>query len=161
MPTLRPSHRLTVLAAALLTSTLLPACDAIMGKEVARLPINAISTPGQDAPREVTVELKKGDEVAVWSEMDMSYQGEVQLQFQVQVLRDGQPFEQLAFDPREKNLSIKEVKTNMNGDVSWSFAGRNRSLQIPETGRYTFRGRLLAQPAQGPEIRKAELVLRR
>lgn len=152
---------LRVLAATLLAATLLPACDAIMGKEVARLPINALSAPGQDAPKEVTVELKKGEEVAVWSEMDMSYQGEQQLQFQLAVLRDGQPFEQLAFDPREKDLSIKEVKTNVNGDVSWSFAGRNRTLRIPETGRYTFRGRLLAQPAHGPEIRKAELVLRK
>lgn len=155
---LRSSPRLATLLAATL---LLPACDALMGQEVGRLPINTISAPGKDAPREVTVELKKGEEVAVWSEMDLSYQGQQQLQFQLAVLRDGQPVEQLSFDPREKNLSIKEVKTNVNGAVSWSFAGRNRTLRIPATGRYTFRGRLLAQPAHGPNIRKAELVLRK
>lgn len=149
------------MATLLLATTFLPACDAIMGKEVARLPINAISAPGRDQPRETTVPLRKGDKVSVWSEMDMSYQGQVQLQFQVAVLRDGQPFEQLAFDPRDKNISLKEVKTQVNGAVNWSFTGRNAVLTAPADGAYTFRGRLLAQPAHGPDIRKAELVLRR
>jgi hypothetical protein len=153
-------NRLAVLAL-LAAPVLLTACDALLGKEIARLPINALSAPGRDQPREVVVQLKKGDKVAVWSEMDLRYQGELRLEFQVQVLRAGQPVQQLAFDPRDKNISLKEVKTDLNGAVSWSFTGKNAELIAPADGAYTFRGRLLAQPAHGPDIRKAELVLRR
>ncbi|RAK69953.1 hypothetical protein DLM85_03615 [Hymenobacter edaphi] len=145
----------------LLAAAFLPACDALLGQEVARLPINALSAPGKDQPQEVTVALKKGETVAVWSEMDMRYKGEQRLEFQLTVLQNGQPFQQLAFDPRDKNLSLKEIKADNNGDVSWSFTGKNTELTIPADGRYTFRGRLLAAPAHGPDIRKAELVLRR
>lgn len=150
-----------LLPALLLATPLFSACDAIMGKEVARLPINAVSAPGKVVEKEVTVPLKKDDKIALWSEMDMSYQGEVKLVFQVQVLQNGQPFQQMAFDPREKNFSVKEVKKNINGDVDWSFMGKNAELTIPLNGNYTFRSRLLAEPAHGPEIRKAELVLRK
>lgn len=156
-----PLTRWLLPAVLLLSAPLFCACDALMGKEVARLPINAPSAPGRLVEKEVTVPLKKDDKVALWSDMDLSYQGQAQLMFHVQVLQNGQPFQQLAFDPREKNFSVKEVKKDINGAVDWSFTGKNAELTIPADGNYTFRGRLLAQPANGVQLRKAELVLRK
>jgi hypothetical protein len=147
------------LAVALLVAGSLSSCDALLAKEIARLPVS-ISTPERDGLKEVTLQLQQGDEVAVWSDMDMSYQGDVPLQFQMQVLQNGQPFQQLAFDPREKNISIKEVRTEINGSVNWSFSGKNGELRIPASGAYTFQARMLA-PASGVLLRKAEVVLRK
>jgi hypothetical protein len=161
MPKLFRFRRRLVPAVLLLAPALLTACDALIGKEIARLPLNALSTPGQEVAKEASVQLPKGAEVALWSDMDLSYEGEVGLQMQVQVLQDGRPFRQLAFDPREKNLSIKEARTSVNDKVSWSFSGKNATLLVPAAGRYTFRARLVAEPGAAPQIRKAELVLRR
>ncbi|RTQ45993.1 hypothetical protein EJV47_22810 [Hymenobacter gummosus] len=154
-------RRLPSSALLLFAPFLLSACDALMGKEVARLPVNALSAPGRDVVRATTVQLQQGDKVALWSEMDVGYQGEAQLEFQVQLLQNGQPVQRLAFDPREKDISLKEVKTSVNGDVNWSFTGRNASFVVPATGAYTLKARLVAIPHATVQLRKAELVLRR
>jgi hypothetical protein len=139
---------------------LLAGCDALMGKEVARLPINEVSTPGHEVAKEATVPLKKGAEIALWSDMDLAYEGEAPVRFQVQVSKDGQPFKQLELDPTEKNVTIGEVKTDVNGSVNWRFSGKNAELVVPEAGSYTFKAILVA--ANNPTLRvsKAELVIK-
>ncbi|MET4104939.1 hypothetical protein [Hymenobacter sp. UYP22] len=158
LSTIRTSRPL--LATLLLTAPL-GACDALLGKEIARLPVNQISTPQQEVAKETTVKLQKEDKVAIWSEMDMEYQGEAPLRFQVVVLKNGRPFNQLEFDPTQKNVSMNEVKTDLNGNISWSFSGKNTELTVPENADYTFKARLIAAPNPSLKLRKAELVLKK
>lgn len=151
-----------VAALAVCCATLpLTACDALLGQEIARLPINAVSTPGHDIVKQASVKLHKQDKLALWSEMDMSYQGEVPLRFQVAVLRNGKPYTQLALDPTQKNISVNEMKTEVNGSVTWRFSGKNDELVIPEDGTYLVVARLIAAPNSSLQLRKAELVLKK
>jgi hypothetical protein len=140
---------------------LLSGCDALMGKEVARLPINEVSTTGHEVVKEATVPLKKGDEIALWSDMDFAYEGSSPVRFQVQITKDGAPFKELQLDPTEKNVTIGEVKTNLNGSVNWRFSGKNAELVVPAAGSYTFRARLVAADNPTLRISKAELVLKK
>ena len=139
----------------------LGACDALTGKEVARLPINIVSTAGHEVTRAATLQLQKNDKIALWSDMDLAYSGEAPVRFQVAVTKDGAAFRQLKIDPTDKNITIGEVKTDINGKVSWSFSGKNMELQIPETGSYTFNARLVAAPNPTLQVAQAELVLKK
>ena len=138
---------------------LLASCDALMGKEVARLPINAVSTAGHEVVKEATVQLQKDDKIALWSDMDLAYDGDSPVRFQVQVTKDGAPFKELQLDPTEKNVTIGEVKTDLNGSVNWRFSGKNAELVVPEAGSYTFKAMLVAAANPTLRVNKAELVL--
>lgn len=140
---------------------LLTGCDAMMGKEVARLPINEVSTSGHEVVKEATVQLQKDDKIALWSDMDLAYEGDAPVRFQVRVTKDGAPFKELQLDPTEKNVTIGEVKTNLNGSVKWSFSGKNAELVVPEAGSYTFKAVLVAAPNPTLRVAKAELVLKK
>jgi hypothetical protein len=153
--------RINKLLATLPLVVALGACGSLFGKELARLSINTVSTPGQEVVKEAALALQKGEEVALWSDMDMAYEGEAPVRFQVQVLQNGKPYRQLELDPTEKNVTVGEVKTSVNGKTTWSFTGKNGSLQIPETGTYTFRARLVAAANPTLKITKAELVLKK
>ncbi|UOQ51516.1 hypothetical protein [Hymenobacter cellulosivorans] len=155
------SSSINKLLAALLLAVPLSSCGSLFGKEVARLPINAISTPEQEVVKEAALPLQKGEELALWSDMDMAYEGEAPVRFQVQVLKNGTAFQQLELDPTDKNVTVGEVKTAVNGKTTWSFTGKNGSLTIPETGTYTFKARLVAAANPTLKITKAELVLKK
>jgi hypothetical protein len=142
-------------------AALLGGCDALLGKEVARLPINEVSTAGHEVTKEAAVPLKKGDEIALWSDMELAYEGDAPLRFQVQVLRDGAPYQQLELNPTEKNVTVNEFKTSVNDKVSWRFSGKNAELKIPENGIYTFKARLVAAANPTLKVTKAELVLKK
>jgi hypothetical protein len=139
----------------------LASCDALLGKEVARLPVNEVSTPGHEVVKEATVQLQKDDKIALWSDMDLAYEGNSPVQFQVQVTKDGTPFKQLQFDPTEKNVSIGEVKTDINGSIKWRFSGKNAELVVPAAGSYTFKAILVAAANPTLHVTKAELVLKK
>jgi len=140
----------------------LGACGSMFGKEVARLPINEVSTDGNEVVKEASLQLQKGEEVAVWSDMNLSYEGEQPLRFQIAVTKDGAPFKQLEIDPTEKNLTVGEVKTDMNGKIAWRFTGKNAELKVPDNGTYVFKARLIsATPNPTLKVAKAELVLKK
>jgi hypothetical protein len=140
---------------------LLSGCDALMGKEVARLPINAVSTAGHEAVKEATLQLQKDEKIALWSDMDLAYDGDAPVRFQVQVMKDGALFKELQLDPTEKNLTIGEVKTDINVSVKWSFSGKNAELVVPAAGSYTFKAMLVAAANPTLRVSKAELVLKK
>ncbi|GAB2783561.1 hypothetical protein HNQ93_002322 [Hymenobacter luteus] len=149
------------LLTALLLAAPLSACDNLFGQEVARLPINVISKPGQEVVKETTLQLQQGEELAIWSDMDMAYDGEAPVRFQVQILQNGAPYQQLELDPTEKNVTVGEVKTSVNDKTSWSFTGKSGTLTAPTSGTYTFKARLVAAPNPSLVIKKAELVLKK
>lgn len=139
---------------------LLTACDAITGKEVGRLPINQVSTESNTVIKETTLDLKKGTELKIWSDMDIAYDGDAQLRFRIEVLKDGKEFTSLDIDPTKKNISIGEFHSSINGKNKWSFSGKNGELKIEDDGKYTFKGILVASDNPSLKISKAELVFK-
>jgi hypothetical protein len=141
---------------------LLTGCEALRGKEVARLPVNQISVDSNHRfIQEATLELKKGDKVNIWSEMDMAYEGKVKLQFNIEVQKNKQNMGVLMIDPTRKSLTMGEIKTVFNNKTDWSFSGKNSEFHVEEDASYTFRAILIASPNPTLKIKKAEVVLKK
>lgn len=138
---------------------LLSSCS-LTGDEVGRLEINKVSSKDNLVIKETKITLKKGDKINFWSDMNVTYEGDVALRFRIEILKDNLPYGALEIDPFEKKISIGEIKTDMNGKVKWSFTGKNASLNIDEDGNYTFRGFLMANENSTLEINKAEIAIK-
>ncbi|MBK8228112.1 MAG: hypothetical protein IPK70_13185 [Flavobacteriales bacterium] len=139
---------------------LLPACEAITGKELARLPIESLSTPEDLVMGEATLNLKKDDVIALWSHLDLAYDGVAALRMRVRVVKDDADLQLFELDPMEKNVTIGETKTELNGHTEWSFTGKNGEYTVPEDGAYTFKAILTAEENPSLVLKKAELVLK-
>jgi hypothetical protein len=137
------------------------ACEAMLGKEIGRLPINQVSTEDNMIIKEITLDLVQGDEIGVWSDMDFKYEGDIGIMFRIQVLRNGEELTVIDIDPREKNITIGEVLTDFNGNVDWSFMGKNTTISIDETAPYTFKAGLIANDNGTLQVKKAELVFKK
>jgi len=142
--------------------TLLIGCDALTGEEVARLSINQISSDDNNLIlKETSLNLKKDEEIAIWSDMDIEYEGDVELRFRIEILKNGENFGELEIDPTDKNITIGEVKTSLMGKTDWSFSGKNSEIKIEEDGNYTFKGILVASENPTLKVTKAEIVLKK
>ena len=151
------SRLVTLLMLALLAAS----CSAITGEEIARLKINAVSSSGNFIDDEVTLALKKGDEIALWSDIDMEYDGDVNLRFRIKMFKDGTKTSELEIDPTKKNITIGEVKTKIRNNTKWSFSGKNSEIKIEEDGNYTLKSILVASKNPSLKVNKAELVLKK
>ena len=145
----------------ILTITLI-GCDSITGEEIGRLSINEVST-GNDNKilNEFTVSLKKGDEIGLWSEMDMKYTGEVTLTFKLTMFKNSKRIATIDIDPTDKYITIGEIQKSINGKTDWSFLGKNTSLTIDDDATYTFKGILIATNNPTLQINQAEVVFKR
>lgn len=142
-------------------SLVLAGCDAMLGKEVGRLPINQLSSEGNLVIKETTLDLKKDDEVAIWSDMDIEYEGDVALRFKVEMLKNGEKMGGFEIDPTEKNITTGEIKTTVMDKTSWSFSGKNSEIKIEEDAEYTFKGILVASDNPSLKVTKAEVFFRK
>lgn len=137
-------------------------CSMITGEEIGRLKINKLSTSEENLfEDETTIDLKKDEEIAFWSEMDIEYSNDIQLLFRLRVYKNDEPYGILEIDPFQKNMTLNEVKTSINNDTEWSFTGKNNTLTIKEDGKYTFKGILKGSKNNTLKINKAELVLKK
>lgn len=136
-------------------------CSAITGEEVARLPINEISTENNLVVKEVSLDLKKDEEIAFWSDIDMEYEGDASLRFRVEVLKNGEDFGGFEIDPTDKSMTLGEVRTTIMDKTDWSFSGKNSEVKIEEDGKYTFKAILVSSDNPSLKIEKAELVIKK
>lgn len=144
-----------------LSFTLLTGCG-LTGEEIARLSINEISSDNENLIiKEVMLNLKKDEKIAIWSEMDIEYEGDISLLFRIEILKNGEEFGGLEIDPTDKNMTIGEMRTSFNGKTDWSFTGKNSSIKIEEDGDYTFKAILVASENPTLKVTKAELVLKK
>lgn len=91
-------------------SLVLTGCDAMLGKEVGRLPINQLSAEGNLVIKETTLDLKKDDEIAIWSDMDIECEGDVALRFKVEMLKNGEKMGGFELIPPKRTLLQVRLK---------------------------------------------------
>lgn len=145
-----------------ISTLLLIGCSALTGEEIARLDINEVSIDNNNLViKEASLQLKKEEEISFWSDIDISYDGAVALRFKIEVLRDGINLGVLDIDPTDKNITLGEVKTSLQGKTNWSFTGKNTEYKIEEDGEYTFKGILVASNNPTLKIKKAEVILKK
>jgi hypothetical protein len=112
----------------------------LTGEEIARLPINKISTSyDEKVENEVVLKLKKDEEISFWSEMNIEYSDEAFFEFRLVIYKEDELYAVLLIDPTDKNITIGEVKTTIGAKTKWSFTGKNVELKMEEDGNYTFK----------------------
>ena len=146
----------------IIISVFFTGCDALTGEEIGRLSINQVSVDDNNLIlKEVSLDLKKDDEIAIWSDMDIKYEGDVALRFKIKILKNGKPFGSFEVDPTDKKITIGVTKTSLMGKTNWSFFGKNAEVKINEDGNYTFKGILIASKNETLKVTKAEIVLKK
>jgi len=136
-------------------------CDKHVGEEIARLAINEISTEESLVVKEVALELKAGDEIGIWSDMNIAFEGQVDLRFRIGVTKNGDDYTAIELDPLEKYITLEETKNTLNGKTNWQFIGKNKGLKIDEDATYLFKVIFVASKNPSLEVIKAEVILKR
>lgn len=136
------------------------ACDALTGEEVARMDIHDTSDRELNI-KQATVNLKKGDEVAFWTEMDLEYENDLALRYSVEVWKDSQRLKAFDLDALNTNVRMMEVRTSFGNKTSWSYTGRMGKMEIAEDGIYDFKAILRSSGNPTLVLKKANLVLKR
>lgn len=146
----------------ILLSVFIISCDSITGEEIARLPINKVST-GEDKlfEEEAVLDLKKGDKISFWSDIDLEYKDELFFGFRIRVWKNNVPYGIIEFESTDKNITIGEFKTNINGKTKWSFTGKNSEMEIKEDAKYKFRGIFKTSTNESLVVNKAELIIKK
>ena len=93
--------------------------------------------------------------------MDLEYEGELALEFQLRIIKEGDTLNMLPLNPFEVDITMNEVKTSFNNKTDWRFAGRMNYLDIEDSGTYEFQTLLLANVGANPTINKADLVFKK
>lgn len=146
----------------LLVGVVLSSCSAMMGEELARLPVNKVTLTEEELfMEEATIKLKKGDEIAFWSEIDLESEGDLALEFRVQVWNNNEQIELLNVYPFKGNLTMNESKVQLGDQLNWSFSKKNKTWKCPETGEYKFSAILVSNGNEKMKLNKAELVIRK
>ena len=112
-------------------------------------------------PKEVSLDLEKGDEVSFWSKMDFKHEGPIEIRYNILVYKNDEKFKVLEYDPREKNITIGEVKTEFNSKTKWSFTGKNGEFKIDETAQYTFKAIFLTSTNETFVFDEADLIIKK
>lgn len=136
-------------------------CSALFGEEIGR--VHALQE-GQDFDaelNEVVLDLKKGDEIGIWSEMDMHYEGQVGIEIALGIWVDESILQEISFDPRDKNPSLMEVKTSLGNTTDWSFSGKHGTVKIEQDGSYLFRAVLKTSGGSNLKFDVADVVLKK
>ncbi|GJM60748.1 hypothetical protein [Persicobacter diffluens] len=135
-------------------------CDALTGKEVARLPINETSNINLNM-KEATLFLKKDEKVSFWTETDIEYENDVALVYTIELWKDSIKLGGVQLDALETNPTILEIKSSKGNKTSWSYTGKMDQYVVEEDGEYTYKAVLSSSDNPTLKINKAELVLKK
>ncbi|MCD6065258.1 MAG: hypothetical protein K0S33_84 [Bacteroidetes bacterium] len=136
-------------------------CAALTSKEVGRVQIDTISDAENMDWKEVKLDLKAGEKLWFWTDMSIIYDDELELEYQVQLIRDSDTLGYIKLHPFEKKVTIGEIKSSVLGHTDWSFQGQMDFLQIEKSGQYTFRVILVSSLNETLKLNKADLVLKK
>lgn len=139
---------------------LIVSCNYLTSEEIGRLSFKSSSSVKTDKFKELQIDLKKGDVIYFWSNMDVEYRDDVDLRFKVEIHKNSSKYTVLEIDPTDKNITIGEAKSTFGNRTTWSFTGKNEEVEIHEDARYTFKASLLTSANSSLIINKADLVLR-
>ena len=140
---------------------LLISCNVLTGEEIGRIHVEGISSEGNFDWKATEVDLEAGDKVRLWSEMDMAYEGEIALLFQVQLVKGLDTLGYIKFDPLEKDIAIGEIKTSVGNKTKWKFSGSSEYWEVEESSHYLLRGILVSNGNESLQLNKSDIVLKK
>jgi hypothetical protein len=138
----------------------LASCDALTGKEVARNTFTEVATPEKMVYQRTKLKLTKGEKIQLWADLDIAYDGPLELEFFVQ-LPKAMAIPSLRLDPLNTSLTVGEVKTVVNQHTTRSFTGRMATFEAPATAEYDFGTLFLSSNNPTLQVKKAALVFKK
>ncbi|MEQ9091993.1 MAG: hypothetical protein RIE52_12940 [Balneola sp.] len=141
-------------------SFLMVTCDTLTAEEIARLSFTETSNTELNV-EEVSLELKKGEKIHYWTEIDVEYENDLSLVYDIEVWKDSVKLGGLQGNAFETNPTMMEIKKSFGSKTSWSFAGRMFTNTIKEDGNYTFFAVIRSSDNPTLKLNKAELVLKK
>ncbi|WP_109850965.1 hypothetical protein [Aquimarina sp. AU58] len=135
-------------------------CDALTGEEIGRISFKQTSDVEQII-RETTLDLKKGEKISFWTEIDIEYENELALIYTVELLIDSKEQGGFKMNALETNPTMMEIKKSLGNKTTWRYTGKMNHWTIKEDGNYTFKAVLHSSENHTLKINKAELVLKK
>lgn len=139
---------------------LLLSCDTFTADEIARLSFKETSNYELNI-EEAALELKKGDKIHYWTEIDIEYENDLALVYNIEVWKDSVKLGGLEANALQTNPTIMELRTNIGNKTSWSFKGRMFTNTIEEDGSYRFLAVVRSSENPTLKLNKVELVLKK
>lgn len=136
---------------------LLSSCGDMMAREILRV---KMSHPGDLVPKYSFVQMKKGDKIAIWSDMDFNYIGVLKMTVILELYLQDTLHETIELSPLERNMVLDEVKEKQGSRTNWKFLSKNKEVTIKEDGNYKCIAYLKTSNGSFNE-NKAEIVLKR
>ena len=133
----------------------------ISGEEVGRVEINQLYNSDNMQLHSTEVQLFPGDELTIWSDMNLEYNGEPMIRGIVQVLDGNEIVFGQEFDPRISGITVSEKKVTLNNHTSWSFLKKNAVFEPQKDGMYTIKCFFMAPTDNGVKVNKAHIVLKK
>jgi len=152
----------TTLTAVLLISIvlLLQSCN-LTGKEVARIKVTEPSTTENLKIESADVELKAGDDISFWAQMDMRYKKPAKMEFEVHIIKDGENIEKLYLNPLETNITMNAKEVTINNNTKQSFTGKMSSYLITKDGNYTIKTAFFTSENIQLQLLQADLIIKK
>jgi hypothetical protein len=141
--------------------TLTLGCDALSAEEVARFSFDRVSTEEDLNIQTQNIDLEAGEKVHLWTEMNMEYEGQLGLEYQILLIKGSDTLTFIRLDPEEKDITTGEFKTTIGGSTKWRFSGRMNHLTVEDAGTYTFSTLLVSSDNPSLKLNKADLVLKK
>ncbi|MCI5058690.1 MAG: hypothetical protein MRY83_21440, partial [Flavobacteriales bacterium] len=112
--------------------------------------------------KNTSINLKKGDEVSVWTDLDISYEGDLRMDYIVLILNGNDTVYSVQALPFDVNVKMKSVETSLGNKHNMSYEGKMATFPpLPDDGEYVFSSVLRSSVNETIELRKADLVIRK
>lgn len=151
----------TTLLFILLATVFTYSCDAISAEEMARLSFDRVASQDDLNIQTTELELKAGDKIQLWTEMNMEYEGPLGLEYRVMITKEADTLAFLQLDPEDKDVTMGEFKTEFGNETKWRFSGRMSKITIEDDGLYKFSSVLASSENPSLKLKKADLVLKK
>lgn len=104
--------------------------------------------------------LKAGDKLTIWFETQMEYEGDLQLGFDVDVLRDGKKVESFQMDALHTNPTLNSTSVVVGQKSKLKYTGRMKKMKIEKSGHYQFDLTFRSSPNETLKLSKADVFLK-
>ena len=137
--------------------SILYSCNTISDRTLDTLKMREFSTHELKPTESREINLKKGDILEFWVDLDVEYSGELYMEHTIQVEKDGKKlggFKMTTLEPLSKTRSIK---TQYEGKYKQKFYGYLNFFEIHETGKYKFIAVMNRNDTSPIELGKADI----
>lgn len=137
------------------------ACAALSSKEIGRLSFTRPLDDVKSEWKKIDLKLKQGEILRFWADMDLEYDGSVDMAYSIKLLKGADTLLVTDLNPFEKKITMGEVKTTVMGKTKWSFSGQMHTIDIKEDGNYTVLAAFSSSLNNSLKLRKADLVFKK